>query len=290
MKKIFLLYLLLTVISLIAFSSGAINRTFEFWFTSLIYFIFGLLTNYTISKLKINKIKYMTFVISPYYLLVILTLFVSNNISKSVYPILFTPFISFIIGYYISILQHKLLKIVFIIFFVFFSYFLPYKFYPSYFAYITTDYLPGTTFPKVIFEDVSGNKYKIDDNKIVVIELWQITCSVCYKKMPLFDNIALKYKNNNNIAFYAICLKSKNISDLDIKNRIKKLSYENINFLIADEINSKIIFNNLNFNAVPRFIIIDKNNNVIFSQSAISKESYYKNIFDVIDNELKNYN
>jgi thiol-disulfide isomerase/thioredoxin len=98
-------------------------------------------------------------------------------------------------------------------------------------------------------------------DKIVVLDFWNNNCGICFQKFPQLKKLKDKYKNNDNISFYAInAYKSK--EEIKIGQQLFDSLDNGINtyFLSKDKSES------LRIQGFPTVLVI-KNNKVIFRGS-----------------------
>lgn len=119
--------------------------------------------------------------------------------------------------------------------------------------------LPGTKADNVSFktekvESVSLADYK---GKLVVIDVWATWCGPCMKEKPKFAELAKKYSDNNAVVFLAVSVDNKKAWDRYIS---KHKHVENVVFLNIDRKLMDVAFLT---KYIPRFIVIDKNQNII---------------------------
>jgi thiol-disulfide isomerase/thioredoxin len=139
-------------------------------------------------------------------------------------------------------------------------------------------------FPKLNFYNndtlVDLNKLK---GKIIVLDFWNSNCANCFQAFPKFEEAKNHYKNNPDILFYAVnVLDSNNNRDKSINDLEQLYTFNNL--IADDEVAEK-----LNFNSVPNYFIIDKNQKIRYNFSAINFEEniIYNNFYTIID-ELQN--
>lgn len=140
-------------------------------------------------------------------------------------------------------------------------------------------------FPKLNFYNndtiVDLNKLK---GKIIVLDFWNSNCANCFKAFPKFEEVKNHYKNNPDIVFYAV-----NVLEPNKNNRNKSINdlkqlYTFNNLIAADDVAEK-----LNFNSVPSYFIIDKNQKIRYNFSAINFDEnvIYNNFYTIIE-QLQN--
>lgn len=115
----------------------------------------------------------------------------------------------------------------------------------------------GTKFPDFNFRDLKGTHFSNDQlkGKMIVVKTWFIACKPCIAEFPELNELAEKYKNNNDIVFLSLAL--------DQQEELEK-------FLLKKPFNYKVIPNQKAFikdklktNKFPTHIIVDKNGNYL---------------------------
>jgi len=133
---------------------------------------------------------------------------------------------------------------------------------------------------------INKNKEKIifDTDKIIVLDFWTTSCGVCFSEFPLYNNLALKYKNNDQIEFYSVNtpLKrdtfKKNIKIIEAYN----YSFKNIYATSSEEIKEKLIIYTF-----PTIVIIKDSMIVYQGHPSYDKTVLIDNFEKIIDNLLK---
>ncbi len=286
MKKILVLVLLSLFLTGLSLLSGMVNWIFQFCFVSLIYFYEGVYSFKLSIKFNVNKLVYITIMLLPIFIVLsVLYLFVGKP-PMYVYPIDLAPFFFIIIGFFIQKYVNnrftiKLLIISVTIFILIISY----VGMPNYFAYLSSDNVNTIQYPNITYKTTDSLDYKIQSSEnIVVIDFWTTTCGVCYRKFPEYNNLVNYYKNKkSDIGFYAICLKTSRDNFQKMKDVIDELDY-NFDFLIADSLATKTLYDSLNIDGVPHFLVIDKEKIIYSGSLNTNKGIFIENMYNVIDN------
>lgn len=103
-----------------------------------------------------------------------------------------------------------------------------------------------------------GKTYSLSDfkGKVIYIDLWASWCAPCRAEMPNFQKLSDKYKDNPNVAFVSIA-----VFDGDREWR-KALAVEKPTWLqLYDK--GGFVAGAYVANAIPKYILIDKNGNVV---------------------------
>lgn len=134
--------------------------------------------------------------------------------------------------------------------------------------------------PILNLEDKNGNKVIIkNENKILVIDLWSLSCGNCIKSFPKFEKVKNDYKNDNEVEFISINIYRS-------KNEIEKSEKIIDGYTFKNFYTDKSFFKKLNFNSVPNYMIIGKDNKIKYF-GHLNVESYenINNIYKLIENE-----
>ena len=120
--------------------------------------------------------------------------------------------------------------------------------------------LKGKPLPDFVFKDILGNTYTPEDikGKVVVINLWFISCAPCIEEMPELNKLVKEYENNDAVLFLALALDEKG-------PRLNKFLETHVfNYNIVPDSQDYII-KKLQTNSFPTHIVLDKNSNVVFT-------------------------
>jgi thiol-disulfide isomerase/thioredoxin len=110
---------------------------------------------------------------------------------------------------------------------------------------------------------------KIVDNnslsgKISIFYYWTASCSICYKKMPDLEKLAVKYREDEDIQVYAIIV-PLSLIDTTSNKILNKLSIKySLNYAISLT-NINEITSNLNFQTFPHVIVVGKSGEVVYN-------------------------
>ena len=122
--------------------------------------------------------------------------------------------------------------------------------------------LKGKPLPDFVFKDILGNTYTPEDikGKVVVINLWFISCAPCIEEMPELNKLVKEYENNDAVLFLALALDEKGPR----LNTFLETHVFNYN-IVPDS--QDYIIKKLQTNSFPTHIVLDKNSNVVFTLS-----------------------
>lgn len=139
----------------------------------------------------------------------------------------------------------------------------------------------GQQMPNIYLVDDSGNRVDLKyNNKVLVIDFWNVYCSKCISDFPEFEKVALDYNYRRDIDFMSINIFSDSIEIVKSKKYVNKFRFKNYH-------TDKSIFNILNFDAVPNYLIIGKDGRIkYFGDLNVEFYKSVNNIYRLIDNEI----
>jgi peroxiredoxin len=134
----------------------------------------------------------------------------------------------------------------------------------------------GKPAPEFSYKDIKGNLVSLTDfkGKYIYIDVWSTTCGSCRKGLPKLEELIESYKSKN-IVFLGVSLDSK-IEKW--RKFVEEKSMKGIQ-LFGEGWNSQFT-KDYAIESNPRFILIDKNQNII--------DIYAPSPSENIDNVLKN--
>lgn len=138
---------------------------------------------------------------------------------------------------------------------------------------------PRKASPQFDYENQIGGKTSLEslEGKYVYIDVWATWCGPCIKEIPSLQKIEEQYKDKN-IVFVSISVDA--IKDHDKWSKFvteKKLG--GIQLLADKESNSEFM-QGYGITAIPRFILIDPNGNIVNSQAPSPSETALINLFN----------
>lgn len=124
--------------------------------------------------------------------------------------------------------------------------------------------MPGAPAPDVAFKDAEGNRYTISGfkGKVLVMDVWATWCGSCLKNMPHYIEFREQYKGNGEVEFITVSTDSEEIRDRWLA-AIKKHKMEGMLNLMPDRTGGESFEKRYNVSGVPRYIVIDKEGNII---------------------------
>ncbi len=119
----------------------------------------------------------------------------------------------------------------------------------------------GTQFPNIKFVDSNRKSFKIEKDKIILLDFWSTKCGICYKKFPDLERLYHKYKDNKGIQIYSVHVPYPQDNFNSTVKLVKKLNYK---FPTLFAVSKNETMEKLNFNGFPHYIII-QNDKIVYS-------------------------
>jgi len=99
--------------------------------------------------------------------------------------------------------------------------------------------------------------------KVVVLDLWTTSCSICFKKFPEFERFYEANKNRHDLMIYVVGIPYRGEEDSTLFAMINRFSYT-FPKLVAK--NQYLFYHEYyNINGVPAIIILDKKGNLVYN-------------------------
>jgi len=289
MKKWIFVLLIIAVSLAISLLSGALNWLNQFVICGITYLLAGLLYR---ENLGISRFIYGSITVLP-FLSIYATHVVFHGLSH-VYPIAFLPLISIFVGLIFNKLfaagMSKPRIMTYISASLVIIFLLGYVGMPNWLAYSfskkTSDRFPV---PSIQLTNVNGESFNLNEQsgKVLVLDFWNTSCGICFKKFPDFDRLKQKYTSQKDIEFYAVNL----IQPREELSSVMKITGSfNFSFstLYTDNNSANQIRELLKVEAVPTIVIINKKGEVVYTGDFnTEKYVFVDNIYDLIETALK---
>ncbi|WP_241739527.1 TlpA family protein disulfide reductase [Aestuariibaculum marinum] len=136
------------------------------------------------------------------------------------------------------------------------------------------------------YEDINGNPVSFKDfrGKYVYIDIWATWCGPCKAQIPYLKELEHAYKGKD-IVFMSISV--DNIKDKQKwKDFVKSEALGGVQ-LMADKDFGSGITQNYEINAIPRFLLFDKEGKIISTDALRPSDPLLKEQFDTLLNESK---
>lgn len=126
------------------------------------------------------------------------------------------------------------------------------------------DALIGQVIPELVLRTFSNQELKLKsfNNKVVLLDFWELWCGPCINSLPKINELSKKYKSSD---FIAIGITTSKIEDVK-----RYLSANGIDFEQASS-NSKLS-NFFKVNSFPRYVVIDKKGIIRFIYYGFSED------------------
>lgn len=131
-------------------------------------------------------------------------------------------------------------------------------------------------FPVFNLEDENANLIEFPKGKVLVVDLWTSNCLYCIESFPEFEELKNQYKNDKEVDFLSINIyKTQNEKERSLKY-LKKFTFNNY-------YHDFTLFNKLNFNSVPNYVVINKKGDITYFGSLnTGKFETFNNIHEII--------
>ncbi len=235
-------------------------------------------------NLKTRKTVDFILLLSPYLLMLLITMLVARNIPRIIDFVY--VFFGMIIIYFRfkenSFVYRRKYICYFFLFFTFFSY--PYLYQNINFNYNKSkDEVVAVTgkFNFTIY-DINENKFKLSDfkSKTVCVDMWSSTCGGCIRSMPDFEKLNIHFKNNSDYKIISLFCPMKEHETYEwFKNYIK----EDFNYNIDYYYINKEDFKNLGIYQFPEFLLLNKSNSIVYRGLVTYNQSIYDNIYEKLE-------
>jgi thiol-disulfide isomerase/thioredoxin len=162
-----------------------------------------------------DHFKLVLILLLPLPIIFFLIFIIHHEYSRSVLYFIFIP-ISGALAYWYYTKKNIIIVIASLTLF----YSVGFILFPNIFIYIQNkSAVVDKRLPSVTITDKYLKKEDLDKNKIIVLDFWSTSCSICFAKFPDLERTYLKYKNNPNVSIYAVNVPLKN----DVFNKTTKI-------------------------------------------------------------------
>lgn len=231
-------------------------------------------------KILIKKKDIITIVWLIVSILTVASIF-KNNFSRTLVYIVFIPFFS-LFGYLFWKNKSILYLISIIIFSLIINFYIQPNFLIYYYSFDRKELLTNKEFPNIEFVDSNSKSYVLPKDKIIVLDFWNTSCSVCFNKFPKFNKLYNKYKDDKRVLILAVNVPINNEKFIERKDAFEneKLDFKTLytNSLIETQ-------NALNFNTYPNILIL-KNNKILFQGNIEPISDFFSYYYVSVDKKL----
>jgi thiol-disulfide isomerase/thioredoxin len=140
----------------------------------------------------------------------------------------------------------------------------------------------GAPSPNFNYPDHKGNVVSLEDlkGKYVYIDIWATWCAPCIREIPYLKEIQTAYQNKD-IDFISLSIDKLEQKDKWLK-MIEDQQLEGIQLLADNEWNSDFL-TAYNITGIPRFILLDKNGNVVDADAPSPSNPKLKELFNSLE-------
>ncbi|MEM9824928.1 MAG: TlpA disulfide reductase family protein, partial [Bacteroidota bacterium] len=115
---------------------------------------------------------------------------------------------------------------------------------------------PSFSYPDIEGTDMSLASFK---GRYVYIDMWATWCGPCMRDLPHLEELQEKYKNDSNVAFVSISIDNDKDAWRKMVTEKQMKGFQ----LIADQAWQSQICADYGVNGIPRFVLIDREGNLI---------------------------
>ena len=159
---------------------------------------------------------------------------------------------------------------------------------PEYLSELTKRYnllktiTPGKKSPVFEYENFKGGTTSLNDlkGKYVYVDVWATWCGPCKREIPHLKKIENDFEKKN-IAFISVSIDEKKDYD-KWRAMITEKELSGIQLFADNDWSSKFV-KDYGIKGIPRFILIDKEGNIVSSDAPKPSDSGLMNLFESLD-------
>lgn len=245
-------------------------------FLGLIYFFY--------SRLLIKDFSLLLLLSGPYFLVLSLSILVSNNFPRLVDVLYIIVGVFIINGIFrdVSFFYNRKYLLVLFLVVTFVSYAFVYE--NINFAYNKnkTENIDVNGVYDFSIKDINGNVLKISDlkTKTVCIDMWSSTCGGCIRSMPEFEKLSMYFKANPDYKIISLFCPMKEHETYEwFLDYIKEDFDYNIDYYYIN----KGEFEKLGIYQFPEIFLLNKNNKIVYRGVITYKKSTNDNIYEMLE-------
>lgn len=139
--------------------------------------------------------------------------------------------------------------------------------------------LPGQPSPEFKYPDINGNFVALPElkGKLVYIDVWATWCVPCLQEIPSLKKLEEEY-HNKGINFVSISIDQK--KDFEKwQKMVKEKELQGIQVFANNDWNSQFV-REYNINGIPRFILLDKDGNIITADAPRPSDPNIRTLLD----------
>ena len=139
--------------------------------------------------------------------------------------------------------------------------------------------LPGSPSPKFAYPDINGNEVALSDlkGKLVYIDVWATWCVPCLQEIPSMKKLEEDYRDKG-VYFVGMSIDQRK----DFEKWEKMVAEKELRGIqvFADNDWSSQFARDFNVNGIPRFILLDKEGNIITADAPRPSNPDIRTLFD----------
>ncbi len=258
--------------------------TIKLYVVSLSIVFYLILLYFFYRKLKTKNILNFVLLFSPYLLALLSTMLLAKNVPRTVDLLYLITGIVIVFQTFKEKSFFSKKKYFVLIFFVFVL-----STYPYVYENINYNFRKNKTeIIQVANEfnftliDTNGIRYKLSDFKsnTVCVDMWSSTCGGCIRSMPDFEKLSSHFNNTSDYKIISLFCPMKEHETYEwFKNYIREDFKYNITYYYIN----KEDFKKLGIYQFPQFLLLNKNNCIVYRGLVTYNESTYDNIYEKLE-------
>ncbi len=140
----------------------------------------------------------------------------------------------------------------------------------------------GSASPKFNYPDTNGKNVSLDDlnGKYVYVDVWATWCAPCKREIPFLKKLDTEYQDKD-IVFVSLSIDKMEHKDKWLK-MVKDEQLQGIQIMADKEWNSDFV-TAYNIKGIPRFILIDKEGNIVDANAPRPSNPNLKELLNSLD-------
>jgi len=188
-------------------------------------------------------------IVLPFWLIILVGGYFVEDYSRILQYLIFVPISSCLAYLYLKTKKILIIPISLVIFYCVGRFL-----FITMFTYLSNvDAEKNIDLPKISLVNNHNEEINLHRDKIIVLDFWSTSCSICFKEFPNFESVFQKYRSNKNIEIYAVNYPLKRDK---FDETIKILDSIGYNFPKLYATSAKQIEDSLHFNTFPHLIIV----------------------------------
>jgi thiol-disulfide isomerase/thioredoxin len=228
---------------------------------------------------KIDAFKSILLLTAPILIIFLILIIIYGQYSRTILYIIFIP-VSSLLAYFLAKFKHNIIILFSLVLFWVVGFVL---FQNVMILIENKNAETNLRFPNVNFVDENKSHVDLNKNKIIILDFWSTSCSICFTKFPDLESTYLKYKKNPNVIIYTVNVPLRNDNFNRTTKILNKLGYT---FPKIYATSAKEVEDSLKINTFPHLLIL-KNGRIRYNGLFESdKKVFFYNIESEIEKLL----